>query len=347
MTPATFAQRNLLLKLTLKAFRATRKDRRATKDLADSKSAEVTHLSVVKRLVPETLFKPVYTHDRETYRLFNSSTLPWCDGTEDSGGEPATGEPSPSGRICRASVFATLMQTMGERERSREPLVRQAVTEYGALLAQPEVLQQHLGDLYRAEDYPGVDKVRRQFAFALRVLPVPGSDWRMEMQSEELAEVRRMAEEQTHAAATAAERRLIETIADPLKRVLAMLQKPEGERQILSSTMRNLAEMAARIDALNVTENPLFGDIATVLKQGPLAASAEALRDSARTRHDARQTAQAVLDKLSSLTGEAALGEWPSADPDATVAPEPDRPAEPEFTPAAPEDNALAVLLSM
>lgn len=341
-----FATQNVLLQLTLKAFRAVRKDREATQELANDKAATSGNLSVTKRLVPEQVFKAVYTHDRGTAALFHRYTLPWCDaGGADAEGDP--GKPGSAGRICRASVFAQLMGDLGRREREREPLVDAAVSTYAQLLAQPEQLRAALGALYSPDDYPPPDEVRRAFGFHVRVMPVPSSDWRVEMQADELAEVRRMAEQQVADAAKAAEAKLAEEITGPLTRVLEMLQKPEGERRILDSTVANLRDIVGRVECLNVTGNPELTAIAEQLKNEALVYSADSLRQSPTARSTVRREAQAALDRIAALTGETGLAMPEEAEPrpDSPTGSAPTDTESAHWTEPTEDERALASLL--
>lgn len=310
MDPTPFADRNVILKLTLRAFRSRRKDRKATNNLAANTAASVTQIAVLKTLLPEDVFAAVYAHDRETYAAFNKVTLPWLDGSEEqeSSGTSATdgggGESKPAaiGRICRTVVFPEVMAEMKARQDARQPLIEQGLAAYAKLLDNPDTLRAHLGTLYREEDYPSVGKVRKAFAFAVRVFPVPSDDWRCHMAAEELDQVRNLAASQREEAARNAQRCLVEQIEEPLKKVRDMLLKPDGERRVVQATLSALQDMGQRIKALNVTDHPIFDEVSELIATD-CSGSADYLRDHAGRRARTARAAQSIMDKLSGFMG--------------------------------------------
>lgn len=342
--PTSFADRNVIVKLTLRAFRSRRKDRKATADLAVEKSAEATQIAVLKTLLPEGTFEPVYKHDRDTYEMFNKSTLPWLDGSEDEADTASSGEgrPVPIGRICRTSVFPEIMEAMKVRRLEREPLVADGLARYADLLAQPELLEAKLGGLYRREDYPPVEKVRGAFKFAVRIFQVPQDDWRVQLAGDELEEVRALAARQREEAAANAQKCLVEQIAIPLGKVRDMLLKPDGERRILQSTLDAVHEIGNRIKGLNVTGHPVFDEIQQAIGY-EMAYGADSLREHAGRRSRVASAAQQLLDKMAQLTSDEPAPEV-FADSEPAPAPEPAPVMFTAPTPlATPADELLAL----
>lgn len=335
--PSQFADRNVILKLTLRAFRSRRKDRKATNKLAENTAANVAQIAVMKTLLPEDVFSAVYAHDRETYAAFNKVTLPWLDGSEesDTGGGSATdgagetAKPAAIGRICRTAVFPEVMAEMKERQDARQPLIEAGLVAYAKLLDNPDTLRLHLGTLYREEDYPSVAKVRKAFAFAVRVFPVPSDDWRCQMAAEELDEVRSLAAAQREEAARNAQRCLVEQIEEPLKKVRDMLLKPDGERRVVQATLNALQDMGRRIKALNVTDHPVFDEVSDLIA-ADCSGSADYLRDHAGRRVRTARAAQAIIDKLSGLVASSDSDEPEDTGDEPAPAPEPEFGASPE-----------------
>lgn len=292
-------EKNVIVRLSLGAFRATKKDRQATAEVAHEKRAQASRISLVKKLLPEDVFAPVEQHDRETYDLFNRVTMPWLDGGADEADADQT--VVPIGRLCRTSVFPELMGQMKERRRAREPLVEAGLREYSRLVADPDALRAALGTLYKPADYPEADRVRKRFRFDVKVFPVPADDWRLQMAEEEVEEVRQMAAAQQAEAARQAQTRLVTEITEPLRKVLTMLTKPEGERQIRTVTLDNLRDIAERITALNVTGDDRFERLRQDILMTVTAYSPDELRSHAGRRVRAARSAEGILGRLAGL----------------------------------------------
>lgn len=331
----------VILKLTIRSFRATKKDRKATGEVARERSAEVGRIALVKRLLPDDVFSAVYAHDEETYNTFNSLTVPWADGSE----EADTSEPGkvvPIGRLCRSSVFPEVMEQIQARKRTREPLVETALQRYAEVVANPDKLQAALGSLYNPMDYPDAERVAKKFALELRVFPVPASDWRIQLADEHASQLKALADQQQAEAARQARAHLCMEIAEPLRKVLRMLTKPDGKRAIRSDTLANLADIARRITALNVTDDPAFEVIRSEILADVASFAPETLRRHAGRRAEAAQAADAILNKLGGILGAPVPSPLAPAEDDPPSVPD-DDPVNPiDDDPAGGPDDTFA-----
>jgi hypothetical protein len=103
---------------------------------------------------------------------FYKITLPWSDE---------------GFRLLPANFYFDLMARMREFEAGFEQGVESFLGVYPQYIEQ---VKPELNGLFREEDYPAVEKLRKKFGVKLEVLPIPsGADFRVQMSAEEQARV--------------------------------------------------------------------------------------------------------------------------------------------------------------
>jgi len=101
-------------------------------------------------------------------------TLPWDDNGY---------------RVLPSAAYMDHTEKMRELSNRFDPAVEALAREFGNLVEQARV---RLGGLFRPEDYPAPDELRRKFSFETKVMPLPDAgDFRVTLGDEEKERINR------------------------------------------------------------------------------------------------------------------------------------------------------------
>jgi len=141
------------------------------------KGAEDNAVRANKSLLGEHIHG-VQAAERAVRNAVNERTLPWMDdGT----------------RILKGTVFMAFTEAMAEPIRQFDESVDAFIAAY------PEIrheARRRLGNAYADSDFPAESRLKQRFGVKLTYLPVPSTeDFRVNLSEDEIAAVRRNAEE--------------------------------------------------------------------------------------------------------------------------------------------------------
>ncbi len=169
--------RALLVNTTVRVWTGEKRDRAITREICSMKGAEDNAVRANKSLLGEAI-KPVQAAERAVRAAVNERTLPWMDdGT----------------RILKGAAFLAFTEAMAAPIRGFGEAVEAFIAAY------PEIryeARRRLGDAYAESDFPPETRLKGRFGVKLTYLPIPSSDdFRVQLAAEEIAVVRRNAEE--------------------------------------------------------------------------------------------------------------------------------------------------------
>lgn len=286
---SSLSARAMVVSLKVSQWSGRRLDREITDEVNQQHNAAADAGRYNKLLLPKEALEPIEKVVSETRNEFTRRTLPWIDN---------------GGRIMAADgYFAHATWINGQRAKF-EAAVDEFITKYPGYVADARV---RLNGMFKDEDYPTEDELRRKFGMDVKVMPVPSaSDFRVEMSEAQAEHIRAEIEANVAAATKSAVSDIYRRIADMCERMVDRLnaykpsskkgEKPQGIFR--DSLVGNVADLIDLLPTLNITGDPELYALADKLR--PLVQyKADALREDEGKRRDVAAEAKAVLDHVS------------------------------------------------
>lgn len=277
------SDRALLVSLRVGSWAGRKLDKRVTRDVAQSNGVSSSVGRYNKSLLPNCgLLDTIHSKDGLIRTKFYDNTLPWgLEGTF----------------ILPTSNYLGFMTDFRKERAERDALVDTFVDEYPALKAQA---QQALGPLYLDADYPAPSAMRKKFYMELDVMPVPSTDFRVQIGSEELERIQQSVEQRVKEAQVIAMKDLWNRVYEKVSHISEKLADPKAIFR--DSMIDNARELCDLLPRLNFTDDPhleaLRQEIESKLLKNP-----NALRLHPEVRRDTAAEAKAIMDKMSVLMG--------------------------------------------
>ena len=175
---------------------------------------------------------------------FYKITLPWSDE---------------GFRLLPANFYFDLMARMREFEAGFEQGVESFLGVYPQYIEQ---VKPELNGLFREEDYPTVEKLRRKFGVKLEVLPIPsGADFRVQMSAEEQARVSREIDANVRESLMRGTEDLWKRLREVVAHMVDRLNEPESRfHGSLVTNVLDLVEILPRLNVNGDTDLNRFAD---------------------------------------------------------------------------------------
>jgi hypothetical protein len=165
-------------------------------------------------------------------------------------------------RLLPAHLYFDLTKAMREFEANFHNSVEDFLAVYPTYIEQ---VRPSLSGLFRAEDYPSVDKLREKFAVKLEVLPIPsGSDFRVDLSAEEQARVAREIDRGVRESLVRGAEDLWKRLREVVSHMVDRLNEPES--RFHSSLVTNVFDLVDILPRLNVTDDPDLNRVASQIK---------------------------------------------------------------------------------
>lgn len=214
-------------------------------------------------------------------------TLPWADKGD---------------RILPTRLFMDYKQFINDAERQFDGLCTNFFTAYPQLLADAPL---HLGSLFKAEDYPDLEEVKRRFGFRYSISPLPESgDFRLDVSNEEVQSLREQYDQTFN-------QRLADAMREPWERLhtvlTAMSEKltddgtggdDKPKKRYHDTLVTNAQDLCALLAKLNITNDPKLEDARRQLEQAMVGADIEAIKESPIVRETMKARVDAILGKF-------------------------------------------------
>jgi hypothetical protein len=275
----SITKKAMVLNLQVGIWQGDRLDKEASRKVTEDANADGDAARVNKHLVPKEALKPVVTAANAARSHFYAKTLPWKDNGD------------------RLLTRAMYMGYIEEHERLVgvfEDVVEEFLTtSYPAAREQAEF---RMGDLFKAEDYPPVESLRRRFYINLDIDAVTeAGDFRVEMDKAQLDSVKSAMETALQERIGRAMRDVWERLADTLGH---FANKIGSEEIFRDATVRNLKEIVDLLPGLNVLDDPDLEAIRKEIDAKLTGYDPKDLRKDVAVRTAAAKEADEIMDRM-------------------------------------------------
>jgi hypothetical protein len=181
-------------------------------------------------------------------QYFYQITLPWSDE---------------GFRLLPSNLYFDLTTRMREFEVCFEQGVESFLQVYPQYIEQ---VRPELNGLFREEDYPAAEKLRKKFGVKLDILPIPsGNDFRVQMSAEEQARVAREIDANVRESLTRGTEDLWKRLRDVVSHMVDRLNEPES--RFHATMVTNVFDLVELLPHLNVNNDADLNRFADQIRQ--------------------------------------------------------------------------------
>lgn len=257
-----------------------RLDKEASRKVVEEAGATDSDAARVnKHIVPKETLKPIVTAANSLRAHFYAKTLPWKDNGD---------------RLLTRKMFDTFVEEHGKLRKVFEDAVETFLrVDYPKARDQAEF---RMGTMFKADDYPSIDSLRRRFYVALDIDAVTtAGDFRVQMEANQLARIQKDMEASLNARLGKAMTDIWERLAETLGH---FQKKMDGDDIFRDSTVKNLEELVAMLPALNVTDDPELARICSQIEDRIIGYTPKELRTDKHVRTLAATEAKKIMDDM-------------------------------------------------
>jgi hypothetical protein len=251
----------MVLNLQIGIWQGYRLDKDASRKVTEDANAAGDAARVNKHLVPKESLKEIVSASNAVRAHFYERTLPWKDNGD---------------RLLTRLMF---------QDFTADPAAR-AKAEF------------RMGELFKAEDYPAAESLRRRFYINMDIDAVTeAGDFRVQMEASQLDGIRTSME-------TAMNERLGRAMFDVWDRLRTVVghfatKMADGEAVFRDATVRNIEELVEILPGLNVTGDPDLDALADEVKRTLAGYAPVDLRKKPEVRAQAAKEAKDIMDRMS------------------------------------------------
>lgn len=279
--------RALLVQLSISQWMGRKLDKKASKEAADSAGAVRSAVRTHKDLLPGCdELANVHSMTNVVRTKFYDNTLPWgLDGMQ----------VLPSTNYLEYS-------TEYRKDRSNWLyLTRVFLEAYDkAKWAAENDKQRTLGALYVPSDYPTVEELEKKFSMDLAIFPIPSTDFRVQIASDELTRIQQDVEARVAKAQATAMQEVWQRLFDKVKHIADKCADPKA---IFRDTMiENARELCELLPRLNITDDPNLEALRMEV-ENKLIHHPDAIRNNPDLRRDTATEAKKIMDAMGVFMG--------------------------------------------
>lgn len=273
----------LLVQLNIGGWSGRKLDKRVTQDVARTNGVSTSAGRYNKCLLPGcSLLEDIHSKDGLIRNKFYENTLPWgIEGTF----------------LLPTSNYLGFMTSFRKEKAERTLLVSRFAYDYPTLKAKAK---QDLGPLYCESDYPAANEIERKFHMDIQVMPVPSSDFRVQIGTDELARIQQDVEERLKSAQATAMKDLWNRVYEKVKHIHEKCADPKAIFR--DSMIENARELCELLPRLNFADDPNLETMRQEI-ESKLLRHPEILRLHPEMRRDTAAEAKAIMDKMSAIMG--------------------------------------------
>jgi len=160
--------------------------------------------------------------------------------------------------------------------------------------------QRILGSLYDHSDYPSSADIRQKFHMDMAVFPVPSTDFRVSIGSDELSRIQQDVERRVQEAQSKAMTEVWQRLHDRVKHMAEKLADPKAIFR--DSMIENAREICALLPRLNFSDDPNLEAMRQQV-EASLIKHPDALRNDPDLRRDTAAEAKKIMDAMSVFMG--------------------------------------------
>lgn len=279
--------RALLVQLSISQWMGRKLDKRASNEVTDNAGA-VRHVARVnKDLLPGCAeLQAVHGKTNVIRTKFYDNTLPWgLDGMQ----------------VLPTANYLNFTTEYRKDKAEWEFLVNEFCNNYEVAKWNAENDKRRtLGTLFVPTDYPKIEDIRDKFKMDLAIFPVPATDFRVQIASDELTRIQQEVEVRVAAAQTTAMREVWQRLFDKVKHIAEKCADPKA---IFRDTMiENARELCDLLPRLNLTDDPNLEALRLEV-ESKLIHHPDAIRNNPDLRRDTATEAKKIMDAMGVFMG--------------------------------------------
>jgi hypothetical protein len=283
-------EKAMLASLSIRGiWTAVAEDERVTAEVAQRYQVESSVGRYMKRVcdpkkVPS--LRKLNQARTDLYNIHRRLTLPWDDkGT----------------RLLPAEMYFEYTRQVQEAKQAVLDAYEQFLYELPELKRQARI---DLNGLFREEDWPEPETLRRRLEIRVKILPFPDeNDFRVSLGDEEVKRIREQITQDIYQSVAVSVLELVQrlrsTVTDMYERISRYDSKES--RSFKDTAVTNLRELLAIVPKLNVIGAPEINQICEELEQKLCQYDAQELRDNYLLRKKVLSESKAAMDRLAAV----------------------------------------------
>lgn len=279
--------RALLVQLSISQWMGRKLDKKASKSVTDDAGASRDAARVHKTLLPGCdELSNVHSMTNVIRTKFYDNTLPWgLDGMQ----------------VLPSSNYLAYSTDYRKDRNDWYSLVSTFLGAYEIAKWNAENDKRHtLGALYVPTDYPTAKELEQKFSMDLAIFPVPSTDFRVQIASEELTRIQQDVEARVAKAQSVAMQEVWQRLFDKVKHIADKCADPKA---IFRDTMiENARELCELLPRLNITDDPNLEALRLEV-ESKLIHHPDAIRNNPDLRRDTATEAKKIMDAMGVFMG--------------------------------------------
>lgn len=269
----------MIVNLQIGTWAGYRLDKEASRAVTETAHAADDAARVNKHLVSKDVLKPIVSASNAVRSHFYEKTLPWKDNGD---------------RLLTRALFTKFMD---EHARLVDKF-KEAVEDFvgRTYLTAREQAEFRMGTMFKPDDYPHPDDLRRRFYVNLDIDAVTeANDFRVQLDNAEMAHVRSSMEQALKQRMGTAMRDVWDRIATTLGHFANKMGSDEVFRE---ATVTNLQDIVDLLPGLNILNDPDLEAIRLRIEQNLTGYDAKLLRSNKSVRDIAATEAKRIMDDM-------------------------------------------------
>lgn len=269
----------LLVQLNISQWMARKLDKKISKEVAHQHNAAEYVGRYTKSLLPAgKSLTTIHNMTSLIRKEFLDNTLPWgLAGTQ----------------MLPSTNYLAFMSHFRKRKSEWEVAVQTFLSDYATMRVDA---QRELGAIYDASEYPTDAEVAGKFSIDLQVFPVPTSDFRVSLSSDEVSRLQQDIEQRTRQAQQDAVKEVWQRLFKRVSHVAERLAALEG--RFHDSVIENTREDCALLSRLNFTDDANLESLRLEVERKLASLNPDALRSDDILRINAANEANAIIERM-------------------------------------------------
>ncbi len=272
------AEKGLLVNLKISHWSGKKNDKKVSSDIEQRHHATNAG-RYNKNLLDDTELKEIHSLAASVRNYVKDNTLPWGDNND---------------RLLPAIHFLEFFNQFRGFKDQFEDAIRIFLLHYPSLIMDAQI---RLGTLFRADDYPEPEKMKKKFHMDISCDAIAKlDDFRLQVDEQELGRLRQEMEQQMGDRISSATKDIWARIKDTVEHMVEKLS--DNEARFHDTLVTNIKDLVELLPKLNITDDADINQVVSSMKS--LVVDPDNLRDNSRFRSQKAKEAQAILDKFSS-----------------------------------------------
>jgi len=278
------SDRAILVQLNISTWSANKLDKEISAETSAIKGAISNSVRTHKSLLPMCdLLDDIKKKASLIRTKFYENTLPWgVKGIQ----------------ILPTANYLAFMTDFRKERAEYEQLVNRFVPEYPQLVVDA---QRFLGAAYKPADYPEAHEIGDKFKMDMQVMPVPNTDFRVNIADEELQRIHDEVEARVKQAAKGAMMDVWQRLYDKVKHLAEKLDDPKAIFR--DSTVNHLVDLCEMLPRLNVMDDPDLEAMRQEVEAKLAGYNPDTLRADVKVRQTVATEANDIAARMAAFMG--------------------------------------------